>query len=40
VYFSWRSFKLFQTLEIADAKKLLYTSFLYTPLVFLAYILF
>lgn len=40
VYFSWRSFKLFQSLEIADAKKLLYTSFLYTPLVFLAYILF
>jgi heme o synthase len=40
LYFCWRSYRLFQTLEIAEARKLLYSSFLYTPLVFLAYIIF
>ena len=39
-YFCYRSYKLFQSLEISDARKLLYASFLYTPLVFLAYIIF
>lgn len=40
VWFTWRAFRLFQSLEIADARKLLYASFAYTPLVFLSYILF
>jgi len=32
--------KLPKTLETPDARKLLFTSFLYTPVVFLSYILF
>lgn len=40
IYFCIKSFALFRTLETLEAKKLLYSSFLYTPLVFLAYILF
>lgn len=40
IYFCYKSFQLFKSLEIPDARKLLYASFLYTPLVFLAYILF
>jgi protoheme IX farnesyltransferase len=39
IYFCFRSWKLFQTLEVAEARKLLYASFLYTPLVFLSYII-
>jgi protoheme IX farnesyltransferase len=37
IYFAYR---LFKSLEIVDARKLLFASFLYTPLVFLAYIIF
>lgn len=40
VYFCLKAFKLLQTLDQAEARKLLYTSFLFTPLVFLSYILF
>ena len=39
-YFLYKSVVLFRTLEIKDARKLLYASFLYTPVVFLSYILF
>lgn len=40
VYFCFRAWMLFRTLEVKDARKLLYSSLLFTPLVFLAYILF
>lgn len=40
LYFFYKAFKLFKSLEINDARKLLYASFLYTPVVFLSYILF
>lgn len=40
VYFCYKAFVLFRTLEVKDARKLLYSSLLFTPLVFLAYILF
>lgn len=35
-----KAMRLFQTLEISDARKLLYASLIYTPLVFLGYIIF
>lgn len=38
--FLYYALKLHQTLEVSDARKLLYTSFLYTPVVFVTYILF
>ncbi len=38
--FIYFAYKLFRSLEIKDARKLLFASFLYTPIVFLAYILF
>ncbi|MBS3916016.1 MAG: heme o synthase [Bacteroidetes bacterium] len=38
-YFLFKSWRLFQTLEIREAKQLLYASLLYTPLVFLSYII-
>jgi protoheme IX farnesyltransferase len=40
LYFFFKSLQLFKTLEIKDARKLLYASFLYTPVVFLSYIFF
>jgi heme o synthase len=40
LFFTYKAIILFKTLEISDARKLLYASFLYTPVVFLAYILF
>jgi protoheme IX farnesyltransferase len=40
IFFAIFAFKLHKTLQIADAKKLLYASFIYTPIVFLTYILF
>lgn len=40
IFFAIFAFKLNKTLQIADAKKLLYASFIYTPVVFLTYILF
>lgn len=40
MWFLWQAYKLFRSLEISDARKLLYASFAYTPLVFLSYILF
>ncbi len=39
LWFLYKAFRLFKSLEVADARKLLYASFLYTPVVFLAYIL-
>ena len=38
--FLFYALKLRKTLETSDARKLLFTSFLYTPVVFLSYILF
>ena len=38
--FLFFAFKLHRSLEVTDARKLLYTSFLYTPVVFVTYILF
>lgn len=38
--FLFYAFKLRNSLEMGDARKLLFTSFLYTPVVFLSYILF
>ena len=35
-----KAFKLFQSMEIADARKLLYATLIYTPVVFLGYIIF
>ena len=40
LFFLFKAYRLFQTLEVSEAKKLLYASFLYTPVVFLCYILF
>jgi len=40
ILFLFYAVKLHKTLEISDARKLLFTSFLYTPVVFLSYILF
>jgi protoheme IX farnesyltransferase len=40
LYFLYKAYRLFKSLEINDARKLLYASFLYTPVVFLSYILF
>ncbi|MFM7765111.1 MAG: hypothetical protein ACKO6I_05565, partial [Sphingomonadales bacterium] len=40
ILFLFYAVKLHKTLEMADARKLLFTSFLYTPVVFLSYILF
>ena len=39
-FFLFKAYRLFQTLEVSEARKLLYASFLYTPVVFLCYILF
>ncbi len=38
--FLYMAFRLLNTLDVKDAKKLLFTSFVYTPLVYLSYILF
>lgn len=35
-----KAFALFRTMEIADARKLLYATLIYTPVVFLGYIIF
>lgn len=40
LYFCYKAYRLFASLQIPEAKKLLYSSFLFTPLVFLAYIIF
>lgn len=40
LYFLFKAYRLFVTLEVLEAKKLLYASFLYTPIVFLCHILF
>lgn len=40
LYFCYKAFRLLKTLDQKEARKLLYTSFLFTPLIFLAYILF
>lgn len=40
LFFLFKAYRLFVTLEVSEAKKLLYASFLYTPVVFLCYILF
>jgi protoheme IX farnesyltransferase len=40
LFFLYKAFRLFKTLEIKDARQLLFTSFLFTPVVFLCYILF
>ena len=40
IFFLFKAYRLFQTLEVSEARKLLYASFLYTPVVFLCYILF
>ncbi len=40
LFFLFKAYRLFLTLEVSEAKKLLYASFLYTPVVFLCYILF
>ena len=40
LFFLFKAYRLFSTLEVSEAKKLLYASFLYTPIVFLCYILF
>lgn len=40
LFFFYMAFKLFRSLEVSDARKLLFASFLYTPVVFLCYILF
>jgi protoheme IX farnesyltransferase len=40
LFFLFKAYRLFQTLEVSEARKLLYASFLYTPVVFLCYILF
>lgn len=40
LFFFYKSYRLFVTLDTAEARKLLYASFLYTPVVFLSYILF
>ena len=40
LFFLFKAYRLFVTLEVSEAKKLLYASFLYTPIVFLSYILF
>jgi protoheme IX farnesyltransferase len=40
LFFLFKAYRLFVTLEVLEAKKLLYSSFLYTPVVFLCYILF
>lgn len=34
----WQAYKLFKSLDVADARRLLFTSFVYTPVVFTAYI--
>ncbi len=40
LFFLFKAYRLFKTLEIKDARQLLFTSFLFTPVVFLCYILF
>ncbi len=40
LYFCYTAFRLLRTLDQKEARKLLYFSFLYTPLVFLSYIFF
>jgi len=40
IFFLFKAYRLFQTLEVSEARNLLYASFLYTPVVFLCYILF
>jgi protoheme IX farnesyltransferase len=40
LFFFYKSYRLFVTLDTTEARKLLYASFLYTPVVFLSYILF
>jgi protoheme IX farnesyltransferase len=32
IYFSWQAFGLFKNLDVSAAKKLMYTSFFYLPL--------
>jgi protoheme IX farnesyltransferase len=36
---SWYSFKLVKSCDIADARKVMFTSFFYLPIVQLAYVL-
>jgi len=36
----YKSYGLFKTLEVKEARKLLYATLIYTPVVFMAYILF
>jgi len=40
LFFLYKAYRLFSTLEVTEARKLLYASFLYTPVVFLCYIFF
>jgi len=40
LFFFYKSFRLFQTLDVKEARSLLFASFIYTPVVFLSYILF
>lgn len=40
LFFFYKAYRLFVTLDTSEARKLLYASFLYTPVVFLSYILF
>jgi hypothetical protein len=35
-----KAFNLFRSMEIADARKLLYSTLIFTPVVFLGYIIF
>ena len=35
-----KAFNLFRTMEITDARKLLYATLIYTPVVFMGYIIF
>jgi protoheme IX farnesyltransferase len=39
-YVLYRATNLFRSLDVADARKLMFASLLFTPVVFLAYILF
>lgn len=40
LFFCFKAFRLFRTLETKEARQLLFSSFVYTPLVFLSYIIF
>ena len=37
--FLWAALKLYRSLELADARRLMFASFLYLPLVQIAYVL-